>query len=84
MKILLNSLQVIFGLIMSTYSDLTYNKTYIYPGWAIGVGWVMACSSIVMVPIVMVARICMANGTLKEVIGYDSVLYKKSHTVCGL
>ncbi len=78
-------LQVIFGLIMSTYSDLTYNKTYIYPDWAIGVGWVMACSSIVMVPIVMIARICMAKGTFKEVCSSDLFFISRnlSHLVTG-
>ena len=61
------SLQVIFALIMYTYSDLTYNRTYYYPNWAIALGWVMACSSIIMIPIVMVARIIMAQGSLQQV-----------------
>ena len=52
---------------MYTYSDLTYNRTYYYPDWAIAIGWMMACSSIIMIPIVMVARIIRADGSLPEV-----------------
>ena len=63
----LHELQVIFGLIMYTYSDLTYNRTYYYPDWAIAIGWLMACSSIIMIPIIMVARIIRAEGSLPEV-----------------
>ncbi len=59
---------MIFALIMYSYSDLTYNRTYKYPEWAIVIGWLMACSSIAMIPIVMVARILMLReGNLFQV-----------------
>ena len=43
-----------------TYSELTYDRptfVYTYPGWAILVGWAMATSSIMWVPIVAIYKI---------------------------
>ncbi|KAF6036251.1 hypothetical protein EB796_005459 [Bugula neritina] len=49
---------VIFIMNCISYSRLTYKfsaqHTYIYPNWAISIGWLMACSSIIMVPIFMI------------------------------
>jgi solute carrier family 6 GABA transporter-like protein 6/8/11/12/13 len=42
------------------YSELTYSRptgTYIYPSWAIAVGWVLACSTAAAIPIIAVYKI---------------------------
>ncbi|XP_036188204.1 sodium- and chloride-dependent taurine transporter isoform X2 [Myotis myotis] len=50
----------IFSLVK--YIPLTYNKVYVYPTWAIGLGWCLALSSMVCVPLVMVIRLCQTEG----------------------
>lgn len=50
----------IFSLVK--YVPLTYNKMYVYPTWAIGLGWSLALSSMVCVPLVMVIRFCQTEG----------------------
>ena len=45
-----------------------YDKTkYTYPTGAKAVGWILALSSILMIPIVALITICRKQGTLKEV-----------------
>ncbi|OWK02787.1 SLC6A6 [Cervus elaphus hippelaphus] len=44
------------------YVPLTYNKVYTYPTWAIGLGWCLALSSMVCVPLVMVVRLGQTEG----------------------
>jgi len=64
---------VIFVMGCISYSDLTYKRktvTYEYPGWAIGVGWVLASMSVIFIPIVMVFRILRTPGTLSERVKY--------------
>ena len=56
-----------FGFVLYTHSELTYNKVYYYPPWAIAVGWIMALTSIAMIPIVMVVKIFQTPGTLSRV-----------------
>lgn len=37
------------------YSELDYKRprsTYTYPGWAVGIGWTLAASSAVWIPLV--------------------------------
>ncbi|CAG0895647.1 unnamed protein product [Cyprideis torosa] len=48
-----------------SYETITYND-YVYPDWAVGLGWEMAVCS--MIPIPLVALICLfrAKGSLKE------------------
>ncbi|KAB1264357.1 Sodium- and chloride-dependent taurine transporter [Camelus dromedarius] len=50
----------IFSLVK--YVPLTYNKVYVYPTWAIGLGWGLALSSIVCIPLVMLVRLCQTEG----------------------
>lgn len=50
----------IFSLVK--YIPLTYNKVYVYPTWSIGLGWSLALSSMVCVPLVMVIRLCQTEG----------------------
>ena len=61
---------MIFILGCISYSELTYKRktlTYEYPSWAIGVGWSLACVSVVLIPIFIVQRILTTPGTLTEV-----------------
>lgn len=52
---------------LAKYKPLTYNKVYTYPDWAIGLGWVLALSSMICIPMVMVIRIIRSDGSLIEV-----------------
>jgi len=63
-------LQGIFILGAISYSELKYKRktvTYVYPSWAITVGWTLASISVIWIPIIMVKRIFDAQGTLQEV-----------------
>ncbi|XP_061474412.1 sodium- and chloride-dependent taurine transporter isoform X2 [Rhineura floridana] len=51
---------------LAKYTPLTYNKMYIYPEWAIGLGWILALSSMICIPLVMVIRIMQSDGSLIE------------------
>ncbi|XP_061213175.1 sodium- and chloride-dependent taurine transporter isoform X4 [Neopsephotus bourkii] len=51
---------------LAKYKPLTYNKVYTYPDWAIGLGWVLALSSMICIPMVMVIRIIQSDGSLIE------------------
>uniref|UniRef100_A0A8C2WUE0 Uncharacterized protein n=1 Tax=Cyclopterus lumpus TaxID=8103 RepID=A0A8C2WUE0_CYCLU len=44
-----------------------HNEGYVYPGWAYGLGWAMALSSVAAVPIWAVVKICLTEGTLRQV-----------------
>ena len=52
-----------FGMCVYSYSELTYNRVYQYPRWAIICGWMMACCSVFMIPIVAVYKLVTAEGT---------------------
>ena len=49
------------------YQPLTSSGGYVYPDWAYRLGWVMALSSVVPVPIWAVVKICLTEGTLRQV-----------------
>ncbi|XP_013385676.1 sodium- and chloride-dependent taurine transporter [Lingula anatina] len=49
-----------------TYSELTYNRVYQYPKWAIAIGWTMASVAALMIPLLMIIQIATTPGTLKE------------------
>lgn len=55
----------IFSLVK--YKPLTYNKVYEYPDWSIGLGWCLALSSMICIPMVMVIKILQSEGPLIEV-----------------
>lgn len=58
----------IFSLVK--YVPLTYNKVYRYPDWAIGLGWGLALSSMVLIPLVIVILLCRTEGPLRVRIKY--------------
>ncbi|XP_077996327.1 sodium-dependent serotonin transporter-like [Glandiceps talaboti] len=58
---------LLFIIIMTiiTWRPLEF-QGYIYPTWSIGIGWLMALSSIILIPIYAVYRIIITPGTFKE------------------
>ncbi|XP_060766396.1 solute carrier family 6 member 6b isoform X3 [Neoarius graeffei] len=54
----------IFSLVK--YKPLTYNKIYEYPDWAIGLGWTLALTSMICIPMVVVIKIIQSEGPLIE------------------
>ena len=59
-------LQGVFIFSLVTYSPLEYNG-YKYPDWGETIGWIMALSSIVCIPIVMIYKLATTPGSLREV-----------------
>lgn len=57
----------IFSLVK--YKPLTYNKVYEYPDWAVGIGWTLALTSMICIPMVVVIKIIRSDGPLIEVGG---------------
>uniref|UniRef100_A0A671TLC3 Transporter n=1 Tax=Sparus aurata TaxID=8175 RepID=A0A671TLC3_SPAAU len=55
----------IFSLVK--YKPLTYNKVYEYPDWAVGIGWTLALTSMICIPMVVVIKIIRSDGPLIEV-----------------
>ncbi|XP_034005797.1 sodium- and chloride-dependent taurine transporter-like isoform X1 [Trematomus bernacchii] len=55
---------LIFSLVK--YKPLTYNKVYEYPDWAIGIGWTLALTSMICIPMVVVIKILRSDGPLIE------------------
>ncbi|XP_032892836.1 sodium- and chloride-dependent taurine transporter [Amblyraja radiata] len=51
---------------LAKYTPLTYNKIYKYPDWAEGVGWLLALSSMICIPLVMVIKIINSDGPIIE------------------
>ena len=49
------------------FKPLTYNKVYEYPDWSIGLGWSLALTSMICIPMVMVIKILQSEGPLIEV-----------------
>ena len=58
--------QFILGFSVVSHSPVTYGD-YVYPGWAIGVGWVFALCSMIPLPLIMLIKLSQADGTLVEV-----------------
>ncbi|KAM6922843.1 sodium- and chloride-dependent GABA transporter 3-like [Lycodopsis pacificus] len=48
------------------HQPLTTSGGNVYPDWAYCLGWAMALSSVVAVPICAVGKICLAEGTLRQ------------------
>uniref|UniRef100_UPI0035902210 sodium- and chloride-dependent taurine transporter-like isoform X1 n=1 Tax=Myxine glutinosa TaxID=7769 RepID=UPI0035902210 len=53
----------IFSLVK--FTPLTYNKTYMYPPWAQGIGWCLALSSMICVPGYAIIHLLMGHGPFK-------------------
>lgn len=52
----------------AVYSEpLVYNNTYVYPWWGEAMGWGLALSSMLCVPLHVLGRLLTAKGTMSEV-----------------
>ncbi|XP_047199741.1 sodium- and chloride-dependent GABA transporter 2 isoform X3 [Hippoglossus stenolepis] len=47
------------------YTPLTFGD-YVYPDWSYYLGWVMALSSVVVIPIWAIGKICLTKGSLRQ------------------
>jgi len=52
---------------MVEYQPLNFNRWYVYPYWAYALGWLLALSSILLVPGWALGRMCAGEGSLKQV-----------------
>ncbi|XP_077058545.1 sodium- and chloride-dependent GABA transporter 2-like [Siphateles boraxobius] len=48
------------------YRPLTFNRWYVYPDWAYALGWLLALSSILLVPGWAMGRMFAGKGSLKQ------------------
>ncbi|XP_067097912.1 sodium- and chloride-dependent GABA transporter 3-like [Osmerus mordax] len=48
------------------YKPLKFNHRYVYPDWSYALGWTMALSSILLVPVWGIGKICVGTGSLKQ------------------
>lgn len=63
----LHVLQGIFLFFLIKYKPLKYNNVYTYPDWGYGIGWFMAMSSMVCIPLGIIWMIWKTPGTFSEV-----------------
>uniref|UniRef100_A0A3P8WU48 Transporter n=1 Tax=Cynoglossus semilaevis TaxID=244447 RepID=A0A3P8WU48_CYNSE len=56
----------IFLFHLINYKPLTYNNEYVYPWWGEVIGWCLALSSMLCIPVSFLYRLCRAKGTFKE------------------
>jgi len=69
---------IVFGFVW--YEPLQYD-TYVYPWWANLLGWMMALSSILCMPVLALAGILLTSGTLREVSSACSLLSGIAYTI---
>ncbi|XP_069484690.1 sodium- and chloride-dependent GABA transporter 2-like [Ambystoma mexicanum] len=48
------------------YKPLTYNNKYVYPRWSEAVGWTMAISSVICIPLWIIYKMFSIKGSLSE------------------
>ena len=53
------------------YQPLTFNRWYVYPAWAYVLGWVLAVSSILLVPGLALYKVATGTGNLSQVGSID-------------
>ncbi|TNN84352.1 Sodium- and chloride-dependent GABA transporter 2 [Liparis tanakae] len=46
------------------YTPMRFNNSYVYPWWAYCIGWFLATSSVMMIPVTMVWKLSQVKGTL--------------------
>lgn len=61
------SLQGIFIFFLVKYKPLKYNNIYTYPAWGYGIGWLMALSSMLCIPLWIFIKVWKTEGKLLEV-----------------
>ncbi|XP_077565842.1 sodium- and chloride-dependent GABA transporter 2-like [Stigmatopora nigra] len=55
-----------FAFSLIKYTPLKYNNEYVYPWWGYVIGWLLALSSMVCIPLWMVYKISTCQGTFRE------------------
>ncbi|XP_018602713.1 sodium- and chloride-dependent GABA transporter 2-like isoform X1 [Scleropages formosus] len=55
-----------FAFSLIKYTPLKYNNVYVYPWWGYALGWLLALSSMVCIPLWIVFKLCTTKGTLRE------------------
>lgn len=60
-------LQATFLFSLIKYTPLTYNKKYVYPWWGDTVGWLLALSSMICIPLWIAYKLSTIKGSLREV-----------------
>lgn len=61
------------------YTPIKFNNSYTFPWWGYGIGWFLASSSLIMIPITMICKVAKKDGTLWQVSGYLIALWWKWH-----
>ncbi|XP_018431637.1 PREDICTED: sodium- and chloride-dependent creatine transporter 1-like isoform X2 [Nanorana parkeri] len=56
----------IFVFHVINYKPLTYNKTYVYPWWGEAIGWALALSSMLCIPLTVIFKMLASKGSLRE------------------
>uniref|UniRef100_A0AAY4B032 Transporter n=1 Tax=Denticeps clupeoides TaxID=299321 RepID=A0AAY4B032_9TELE len=56
-----------FAFSLIKYTPLKYNNEYVYPWWGYALGWLLALSSMVCIPLWVTYKLCTTKGTLREV-----------------
>ncbi|XP_046726565.1 sodium- and chloride-dependent creatine transporter 1-like isoform X2 [Silurus meridionalis] len=56
----------IFMFYLVNYKPLTYNSVYVYPWWGEMIGWCMALSSMLCIPISVAYKLIMAKGSFRQ------------------
>uniref|UniRef100_A0A8C2KC02 Transporter n=1 Tax=Cyprinus carpio TaxID=7962 RepID=A0A8C2KC02_CYPCA len=77
----------IFLFFLIKYKPLKYNNVYTYPDWGYGIGWMMAMSSMVCIPLGILFQIWKTEGTFREVSFFSFfflllLFWKPGHSVC--
>uniref|UniRef100_A0A8C1ZEG7 Transporter n=1 Tax=Cyprinus carpio TaxID=7962 RepID=A0A8C1ZEG7_CYPCA len=65
----------IFLFFLIKYKPLKYNNVYTYPDWGYGIGWMMAMSSMVCIPLGILFQIWKTEGTFREVMYYTANIF---------
>ncbi|XP_057185642.1 sodium- and chloride-dependent GABA transporter 2 [Triplophysa rosa] len=55
-----------FAFSLIKYTPLKYNNEYVYPWWGYALGWLLALSSMVCIPLWAVSKLSRSKGSLKE------------------
>ncbi|XP_019748830.1 sodium- and chloride-dependent GABA transporter 2 [Hippocampus comes] len=55
-----------FAFALIKYSPLKYNNDYVYPWWGYGIGWVLALSSMLCIPLWVAVQLHSTSGSLRQ------------------
>lgn len=56
-----------FAFSLIKYTPLKYKSEYVYPWWGYAIGWLLALSSMVCIPLWMAYKLSSTQGSLREV-----------------